>query len=76
MICVTAAMLAKGPKWVDHPDVSWVRGPAAHSGAKHQVESLSECNNLPPSAVLAVEVVTCQVDSGGRQPDVQQLKEI
>ena len=55
--------------------MSWVRGPAAHSGAKHQVASLSECYNLPPSAVLVVEVETCQVDTGGRQLDAQQLKE-
>ena len=55
--------------------MSWVRGPAAHLGAKHQVAFLSERDNLPLSAILAVEVVTCQVDTGGRQLDVQQLKE-
>ena len=68
-------MLAKGPKQAEHPDMSWARGPAARSGAKHQVASLSECCNLPPSAVLAVEVETCQVDTGGRQLDAQQLKD-
>ena len=65
----------EGPKWAEHPDVSWVRGPAAHSGAKHQVASLSECYNLLPSAVLVAEVETCQVDTGGRQLDAQQLKD-
>ena len=55
--------------------MSWVRGPAAHSGAKHQVASLSERYNFLLSAVLAVEVETCQVDTSGRQLDAQQLKE-
>ena len=55
--------------------MSWVRGLAARLGAKHQVASLSECYNLPPSAFLAVEVETCQVDTGGRQLDAQQLKD-
>lgn len=67
-------MFAKGPKQAEHPDVSWARGPAAHAGAKHQVSSLSECYNLLPSAVLAAEVETCQVDTSGRQLDAQQLK--
>ena len=55
--------------------MSWARGPAAHSGAKHQVASLSECYNLLSSAVLAVEVETCQVNTNGSQLDAQQLKE-
>ena len=69
-------MFTKGPKWAEHPDVSWAGGPATHLGAKHQAASLSEHDNLPPSAVLVVEVVTCPVDPGGRQFDAQKLKDI
>ena len=69
-------MFTKGPKWAEHPDVSWARGPATHLGAKHQAASFSEHNNLPSSAILAVEVVACPVDPGGGQLDAQQLKEI
>ena len=68
-------LFTKGSKWVEHPDMSWARGPATHLGAKHQAASLSEHENLMPSAILVAEIVICPVDSGGRQLDAQQLRE-
>ena len=68
-------MFAKGPKQAEHPDVSWARGPAIHLGAKQQAASHSERDNLTPSTVLAVEVVTYLGDSGGRQLEAHQLRE-
>ena len=68
-------MFTKGPKWAEHSDVSWARGPAIHLGAKQQAAPHPERENLTLSAVMVVEVVTCLVDSGGRQLEAQQLTE-
>ena len=58
-------MFTRDPKWVAHPDMSRARGPAIHLGAMQQTAPHPEHDNLAPSAVLAVEVVTCPADSGG-----------
>ena len=68
-------MFTKGTKQAVHPDVSWSREPAIHLGAMQQIAPRPERDNLTPSAVLAVEVVTCMAGFGGMQLKAQQPRQ-
>ena len=76
MICVSCYNAYRGPKWAEHPDVSWVRGPAMHLGALWQISSRPECGNLMPSAIMVAKVITClaefeDIQLAGKKPRIK-----